>query len=219
LDERTGHTERSSGALKPEPACTSAAPQLLAAIRRARIEEAERSEGQAELRGAEIARLEMLMDALQPVLQQIPAGIDLFDVALMPSAHPRLFIDMIGFVEMGRDRRLYRFVQDTRNGRIKIAESEKIDTIVKSVTDYIARRLVEREKALAAMDVPGDAPPLKVQAGGVEAKISKPSQSAGIQQIFGFTIDLLGSMLLFILIIIGSYYSFVEVSAWFPGKH
>jgi hypothetical protein len=53
-----------------------------------------------ELRGAEIVRLEMLQDQLQTVLAQVSEDCDLFDVALVPSEHPRLFIDMIGFVDL-----------------------------------------------------------------------------------------------------------------------
>jgi hypothetical protein len=66
----------------------------------------------------------------------------------MPGPQPRLFIDMIAFVEMGHDRRLYRFVQDTRQGRVVLAESERLDVMSEAVTSYIARRLIEREKAL-----------------------------------------------------------------------
>ena len=125
-------------------------PSLTAAIRVARVENAERSEVVAELRGAELARLEILLEALEPVLAQVPKGVDLFDVGIAPGEHPRLFIDMIGFVEMGRDRRVYRFLQDTRVGRVTIAETERLDSMVEALTAYIARRLIERDKALAA---------------------------------------------------------------------
>ena len=50
---------------------------------------------------------------------------------------------------MGRDKRQYRFVQDTRNGRIVIAESHEVGAIVQAVTDYVARRMVERERAFS----------------------------------------------------------------------
>ena len=51
---------------------------------------------------------------------------------------------------MGRDKRIYRFVQDTRFGRIVIAESHDVAAIVDAVTDYVARRMIEREHALVA---------------------------------------------------------------------
>ena len=62
---------------------------------------------------------------------------------------PRLWIDVIAHVEMGRDKRQYRFVQDTRYGRAVLAESHDVPEMVHAVTRYVARRLVERERALA----------------------------------------------------------------------
>ena len=108
-----------------------------------------RAEALSDIRGAEIVRLELLRDAIEPVLEQLPEGCDLFDVAISPSERPRLFIDQLGFIEIGREGRGYRFLQDTRHGRIQICESEKSEAIVEAVTAYIAHRLIEREKALA----------------------------------------------------------------------
>ena len=51
---------------------------------------------------------------------------------------------------MGRDKRVYRFVQDTRYGRKVLAEANEIPDIVKAVTHYVALRVIERDKALAA---------------------------------------------------------------------
>jgi hypothetical protein len=50
---------------------------------------------------------------------------------------------------MGHDKRQYRFVQDTRYGRAVLAEAYDISAMVDAVTRYVARRLVERERALA----------------------------------------------------------------------
>ena len=136
--------DRKSDHLKTVP------PSLTAAIRRARVEAAEQNEAVADLREAEIARLQLLEEAIQPVLDQTPPGVDLFDAGIAYGERPRLFIDMIGFVEMGHDKRTYRFLQDTRHGRVMIAESERIDRMVAAITNYIARRLVERERALAS---------------------------------------------------------------------
>jgi hypothetical protein len=55
---------------------------------------------------------------------------------------------------MGRDKSIYRFVQDTRFGRIVLAESHEVPAIVEAVTNYVARRMVERERALAATPGP-----------------------------------------------------------------
>ncbi len=124
-------------------------PDLKALVRRAKLDNAERSSVIAELRGAELARLELLRDALEPVFAQVPAEIELFDHGLVHGEKPRLFVDIIAFIEMARDRRVYRFVQDTRGGTIVLAESEKIDAMTDEVANYLARRLIEREKALS----------------------------------------------------------------------
>jgi hypothetical protein len=125
-------------------------PDLAASIRQARVENAERAEAMADLRELEIGRLKALESTLKPVVDQAPPGVDLFDLALAPGEHPRLFLDMIAFVDMGHDKRTYRFFQDTRHGRVLIAESPSADTIAAAAADYVARRLVERERALAA---------------------------------------------------------------------
>jgi hypothetical protein len=54
----------------------------------------------------------------------------------------------VAHVAMGRDKRSYRFLLDNRFGRRVLAESHEIPEIVKAVTEYAARRLVERERAL-----------------------------------------------------------------------
>lgn len=147
-------------------------PDLKAAVRRARLEDAERSSVTAELRGAELARLEMLDEVLQPVFAQLPREAELFDQGLVPGEKPRLFVDMIAFVEMARDRRTFRFLQDTRSGRVLLAESEKIDAVADAVTAYLGRRLVEREKALASTDAdipsPAAAPASAAPTAGTE---------------------------------------------------
>src|SRR5581483_5833752 len=102
------------------------AGRLKDAIRRTRVEVAEKSDVVFELRAAELARLEMLNDALDPVFEDIPADIDLFDRGISSGDTPRLWIDAIAHVAMERDKRRYRFVQDTRHGRIVLAESDNI---------------------------------------------------------------------------------------------
>ena len=119
-------------------------------MRQARIESAERTGVVVDLRDAEAARLELLNEALDPVFAEIPDDIDLFDRGISKGDVPRLWIDAIAHVAMGRDKRLYRFVQDTRFGRKVLGESTEIGEIVNAVTRYIAGRLVERERALAS---------------------------------------------------------------------
>jgi hypothetical protein len=119
------------------------------ALRQARIEAADRTGVVVDLRDAEVARLEILNDALDPLFEQVPDSIDLFDRGISQGETPRLWIDVIAHVVMGRDKRIYRFVRDTRYGRKVLAESHDVPVIVDAITDYVARRIVEREQALA----------------------------------------------------------------------
>ena len=134
---------------KKTDAPTAGSPNVLKeAVREARIEAAERSAVVVDLRDAELARLEQLNEALDPVFKDIPASVDLFDRGVSKGDVSRLWVDVIAHVAMGRDKRQYRFVQDTRYGRAVLAESYEIPEMVQAVTRYVARRLVERERAL-----------------------------------------------------------------------
>jgi hypothetical protein len=124
--------------------------RLKAAVRAARVESAERMGVIVDLHDAELARLELLNEALDPIFKEIPADIDLFDRGLSRGDTPRLWVDAIAFVEMGRDKRSYRFLQDTRYGRKILSEAPEIGETAGAVTRYLARRLVERERALEA---------------------------------------------------------------------
>jgi Protein of unknown function (DUF3040) len=134
---------------KPAPASESEpASPLKQAMYQARVEAAERTSVVVDLRDAEVARLELLNEALDRLFADVPPGIDLFDRGLSRGDTPRLWIDPVAHVAMGRDKRIYRFLLDSRFGRRVLAESHEIADIVKAVTDYVARRLVERERAL-----------------------------------------------------------------------
>jgi len=137
---------QNTGTEAREPAPT----RLRDALRKARIEAADRTGVVVELRDAEVARLEILNEALDPLFGQIPEKVDLFDRGVSQGETPRLWIDVVAHVVMGRDKRIYRFVQDTRFGRIVLAESHDVPVIVEAVTDYVARRMIEREHAMVA---------------------------------------------------------------------
>ena len=123
--------------------------RLRDALRRARIEAADRTGVVVDLRDAEVARLEILNEALDPLFAQVPDSVDLLDRGISQGETPRLWVDAVAHIVMGRDKRIYRFVQDTRFGRKVLAESHEVGAIVDAVTDYVARRMIEREQALA----------------------------------------------------------------------
>ena len=132
-----------------EPKPTESPGRLKEALRKARVEQADRTGVVVDLHDAEIARLELLSYALDPLFEQIPAEIDLFDRGLSRGETPRLWIDPVAHVDMGRDKRVYRLLQDTRYGRKVLAETGNVIEIVNAVTKYVAQRMVERERALA----------------------------------------------------------------------
>src|ERR1700761_4186050 len=164
--------------------------RLRDALRKARIEAADRTGGVVDLRGAEVAGPQILSEALDPLFAQIPDTVDLFDRGISQGETPRLWVDVVAHVLMGRDKRAYRFVQDTRFGRIVIAEAHEVPVIVDAVTDYVARRMVEREHALVATPVAAQAP--------VE---QKPRRSRFWPFAFGFVF---GALALFCLALIAS---------------
>src|SRR3978361_1149665 len=104
--------EQNTGTEAREPAPT----RLRDALRKARIEAADRTGVVVELRDAEVARLEIMNEALDPLFAQVPEKVDLFDRSVSQGETPRLWIDVVAHVLMGRDQRVYRFVQDTRLG-------------------------------------------------------------------------------------------------------
>jgi len=201
-----GGARASSGVAPRARSLDARVSSLAAALRRARVENAEHSGAFTDVRAAEIARLEILRDALEPVLAQLPAGCDLFDAAVSRGERPRLFIDHLGFVEMAEDKRRYRFQQDTRHGRVAICENDRIETVVEAITTYIAHRLIEREKALAAdyrsggaasafaartaAATPQPAAPARVKAGA----------RARLMNVFLFIVEFLGSVAFFGLV-------------------
>ncbi len=205
-------------------------PSLKSALRRARVEQAERSDVVAELRRAELVRLDLLFEAFKPILAQVPPQVDLFDAGIAPGERPRLFVDMVAFVEMGHDRRMYRFVQETRNGRLTLAESERVDAMVEAMTDYVARRLVEREQALAA-DIVARAPPPPLRreqaatpaaaAAAPVAPLAQPRRGwrGALASAFLFTIELLGALALFVLVLGALYVAWRLGANWWVASY
>jgi hypothetical protein len=128
--------------------------RLKEALRKARVDQAERTGVVVDLHDAEVARLEILNEALDPLFEEIPAEIDLFDRGISRGETPRLWIDAIAHIAMGRDKRLYRFLQDTRYGRKVLAESLNVAEMVDAITKYVAQRMIERERALVDSTLP-----------------------------------------------------------------
>jgi hypothetical protein len=129
---------------------TSIAPprKLSDAVREVKNALADRDDVVVEMRDAHRMRLELLAAELAPVFADVPTDMDNFDFALSSGLQPRLWIDAVSHVAMGRDRRTYRFLKDTRIGRVILAESTEMKPVADQVTRYIAERIVERQRML-----------------------------------------------------------------------
>src|SRR4029450_11757527 len=75
----------------------AASRSLREAIRKARVQEAERLHCSADRRDGEIARLELLKAELEAVFTELPHQDDRFNLVLVPSRPARLWIDLFTY--------------------------------------------------------------------------------------------------------------------------
>jgi len=122
--------------------------KLAEAVRGAQISAADRGDVVVDMKEADLARIEILAQDLKPVFEDVPTDDLQWDFAISTGQQPRLWIDATSHVMMGRDRRTYRFVRDTRLGRIVVAESPDVRPVADAVTNYIAERIVERQRLI-----------------------------------------------------------------------
>ena len=133
---------------------TAQARRLADVVREVKNAAADRDDVVVELREASRSRLELVAAELAPLFAEVPADIDLFDFTISSGLQPRLWIDAVSHVAMARDRRTYRFVKDTRAGRVVLAEDTAIKPVADQVARYVAERLIERERLLEGGAVP-----------------------------------------------------------------
>ena len=170
--------------------------RLSAAILEVKSAMAEREDVVHEIRDLQRTRLELLVQEIQDVIDDAPDDQG-FDFAISAGAQPRLWIDAVAHVSIARDRRTYRFVRDTRAGRVVLAESSDMKPVNEAITRYVAERIVERGRQLEA--TPAAAPP----AGGEAARGSELAGSrahAGgtdrkSQILSGFAMIMLGVLI------------------------
>lgn len=153
------------------------ARKLSDAIRDVKNAFADRDDVVVDMREAHRMRLELLAAELAPVFADVPTDIDNFDFVLSSGLQPRLWIDAVSHVAMGRDRRTYRFLKDTRIGRVVLAESTDMKPVADQVTRYVAERIIERQRlmeggvepavaGLSRAAVPEAEPPLRSASAG-----------------------------------------------------
>ncbi len=153
---------------------------LAEAMDRMKGAQADRDDVVVDMKRSQRARLELLAKNLQPVFDKVPDDNDQFEFALTNGEPPRLWIDMTTHVRMGRDRRQYELVKATRMGRVILASSDDLDRAAKAVTDYVAERMLERERmiegdwiAMRGYDFDGGGTPAIEAAGSVTSTRSR----------------------------------------------
>lgn len=177
--------------MSDQPIKTSNVIALEDAIRDVRLNAAERSDVVVELREASRARMELLVQELNGTIQSIPNDDDQFDFALSSGQNPRLFVDATTHIGLARDRMTYRFVRDTRIGRVVLEENRDLKIIADRVTRYIAERIVERQRM---MDGPvtdlAKIPSAKVEISELKTA-AKPSLTQSNQGVSDFMLGLI----------------------------
>ncbi|WP_095090792.1 hypothetical protein [Mesorhizobium sophorae] len=127
---------------------TDQSRKLSDAVRDVKNAFADRDDVVVDMREAHRMRLDLLAAELAPVFADVPVDMDNFDFVVSSGLQPRLWIDAVSHVAMGRDRRTYRFLRDTRIGRVVLAESTDMKPVADQVTRYVAERIVERQKMM-----------------------------------------------------------------------
>ncbi|WP_113155845.1 hypothetical protein [Nitratireductor sp. OM-1] len=184
--------------------------RLSDAMREMKNAAADRADVVVEMREASRTRLELLAQELQPVFDDVPADDPTFDFAISSGEQPRLWIDAVAHVAMGRDRRTYRFVRDTRLGRVVLAESAEIAPVANQVTRYIAERLVERQRA-----VEGDVEPLpRGDKQEQETVAPTPNRSAWSSFFSGVAFVILGGIVGVATVVVAMWDRFPELDAF-----
>ena len=133
----------------------AASRSLREAIRKARLEEAERLDSTADHRDGEIARLDLLKAELETVFADIPAHDDRFSLVLVPSRPARLWIDLFTYATIDDTSGAYLFVRNSENGRRTLFSSSNATDIAERITRYMAHEIVRRERLEAALVEPG----------------------------------------------------------------
>ena len=121
---------------------------LAKSIDRIKNRQADRDDVVVEIREARMSRLELLADDLAPVIADIPNEIDIFEFGLSKGEVSRLWIDLTTFVRLAKDGRTYELVKDTRMGRTLLMQTKDREQIGEALTDYIADRILERERVI-----------------------------------------------------------------------
>jgi hypothetical protein len=96
--------------------------------------------------------LDILRKKLKPLYDAIPQDVEGIDLGIVREEKPQLYLDMVAFVDIAEDGKSYRLVQGGRNGSQVLLETSDDASLIARITDYIAQRLIVRERILEQGD-------------------------------------------------------------------
>ncbi|WP_127522313.1 hypothetical protein [Mesorhizobium sp. Z1-4] len=171
--------------------------RLSAAILEAKSARADRDDVVHEIRDLQRARLDVLKQELQDVIEDVPADDETFDFAISSGVQPRFWIDAVAYVAIARDRRTYRFLRDTRAGRVVLAEAEDAAPVADAVTRYVAERIVERKRQLEEPEERTAARPSPLASGQADAAASDEAakRSRAGEALSGLALIIIGVLI------------------------
>ncbi len=131
-----------------ERSAASRTALLEEALQRARASQADFLDARANVSDLRFLRL----DALAEELAKITRGQKNLDVFMtlkaIPGDPPRLIVDANSHVVMEPDPRTYMLIYDGPDERKVLCETESRREIEEKLTDYVAHRIVEQERAI-----------------------------------------------------------------------
>lgn len=121
------------------------------ALKQARLAEAAQLEALVSLRDARSLRLLALRDALKRELAGHDEALSLFELNVQDAEKPKLWLDLISFIEMEPNPKTYRLMQDGPQGRACQFESSDAAAMQAQALRHMAHRLVAHDKLAAGM--------------------------------------------------------------------
>ena len=122
---------------------------LTMALIEARLAQAAQFDAVARVHDARTLRLEALRDSVVPELANSPHLRELVEINVQDGETPRLWIDLITYVEMEPDPKSYRLVQSSERGLETIFETRDAEQMKHYVLRQVAHRAVAVKRAIA----------------------------------------------------------------------
>jgi len=138
---------------------------LTKALKDARLAEAVQLDAILNARDARILRLGALRDAVLPELAAHDEAKKLFDLTVVEGERPKLWLDLISWVEMQPDPKTYRLVQSRESAEGVLFETTDAAEMQRYIIRVMAHRLIERERKQVSVAAPETREPKTKPAG------------------------------------------------------